>query len=109
MVASPLTVLLATIYIIVQIGAIGLIGPALLLICSYGLHKMQKLTINQRRKILIHSSQRSKLANEFFQGIRIIKYYAWERFVHKSFEELRVQELQLCRDVASVRGLIEAL
>jgi ABC-type multidrug transport system fused ATPase/permease subunit len=70
---------------------------------------MQELIIGYRMRMMIYSGQRSKLANEFFTGIRIIKYYAWERFVHKSFEDIRVNELSIIKDSASLRGIIEAL
>jgi ATP-binding cassette subfamily C (CFTR/MRP) protein 1 len=47
----------------------------------------------QRRKVLKYSDLRVKMMNEILTGIRIIKFYAWERPFGGEVDELRGKEL----------------
>lgn len=47
----------------------------------------------QRRKVLTYSDSRVKMMNEILSGIRIIKFYAWERPFGKEVGALRGKEL----------------
>jgi ATP-binding cassette subfamily C (CFTR/MRP) protein 1 len=47
----------------------------------------------QRRKVLKYSDLRVKMMNEILTGIRIIKFYAWERPFGGEVDELRGREL----------------
>lgn len=47
-----------------------------------------------RRQQLRYTDERTKATNEVLQGIRVIKYYAWEDAMAKRIEELRHQEVQ---------------
>jgi len=46
-----------------------------------------------RRKVLKHSDARVKMMNEILTGIRIIKFYAWERPFGKEVEMVRGKEM----------------
>ncbi len=48
----------------------------------------------QRREVLKYSDLRVKMMNEILSGIRIIKFYAWERPFGKEVSELRGNELK---------------
>ena len=48
----------------------------------------------QRRKVLKFSDMRVKMMNEILAGIRIIKFYAWERPFGKEVGQIRGQELK---------------
>jgi ATP-binding cassette, subfamily C (CFTR/MRP), member 1 len=48
----------------------------------------------QRRKVLQYSDLRVKMMNEILNGIRIIKFYAWERPFGSEVGRLRSKELQ---------------
>jgi ABC-type multidrug transport system fused ATPase/permease subunit len=47
----------------------------------------------QRRKVLKYSDLRVKMMNEILAGVRIIKFYAWERPFGKEVGEIRGKEL----------------
>merc|ERR1711963_1370759 len=47
-----------------------------------------------RRKILKYSDSRVKIMNEILNGIRIIKFYAWERPFKKEVAKVREKELR---------------
>lgn len=45
-----------------------------------------------RRLLLQYTDKRSKAVNEFFEGIRVIKYYAWEDMVSERIFNIRKGE-----------------
>ena len=49
---------------------------------------------NQRKKMVTITDQRVRLTTEVLQGIRLIKYYAWESFYAGKISGLRGRELQ---------------
>ena len=54
----------------------------------------------QRRLVLKYSDMRVKMMNEILAGIRIIKFYAWERPFGKEVGELRGKELDALTKLA---------
>lgn len=56
----------------------------------------------QRRKVLYYSDLRVKMMNDILSGIRIIKFYAWERPFGKEIGELRGQELDALTKLAYI-------
>lgn len=54
----------------------------------------------QRRKVLRYSDSRVKMMNEILAGIRIIKFYAWERPFSKEVGEIRKNELDALTKLA---------
>ena len=54
----------------------------------------------QRRKVLKYSDLRVKMMNEILNGIRIIKFYAWERPFGKEVSGLRGKELDALTKLA---------
>ena len=53
-----------------------------------------------RRKVLKYSDLRVKMMNEILMGIRIIKFYAWEKPFGKEVGRLRQKELQALTNLA---------
>lgn len=58
-----------------------------------------------RRKVLKYSDLRVKMMNEILAGIRIIKFYAWERPFSKEVEKLRDSELEALTRLAYVSAV----
>lgn len=54
----------------------------------------------QRREVLKYSDLRVKMMNEILSGIRIIKFYAWERPFGKEVGDLRGKELKALTKLA---------
>jgi len=59
-----------------------------------------------RRKIQSMADIRLKLTTEFVQGIRIVKYYAWEEPFMRNIFNARSQEMRYIRIMALLRALI---
>lgn len=58
-----------------------------------------------RRKVLKYSDLRVKMMNEILFGIRIIKFYAWEKPFKKEVNELREKELRALTNLAYVSAV----
>lgn len=79
---------------IVGVGVVLLLGPISHLIGSF--------FIKAQEELLTHTDSRVSLMNELLQGIRIIKYFAWEKSFAEKVNAARAKEL------ASVKKLFFA-
>eukprot|EP00667_Euglena_gracilis_P000579 EG_transcript_579 len=71
--------LLITVYLLYI--NIGWAGPASLLVVLVVMpvqFVVGKMSAAAQKKVLVHNDARLKLLNELLQGIRIVKFYAWE-------------------------------
>ena len=55
-----------------------------------------------RRKKVIITDKRVKLMNEILNGIRIIKYYAWEHAFQERVQAVRLEEVKLLQRIAYI-------
>ena len=63
-----------------------------------------------RRKMMKKADGRIKLMNEILTGIRVIKYYCWEKPFKGKVVDIRKEELQLSQFLSWVLGLgVESL
>jgi ATP-binding cassette subfamily C (CFTR/MRP) protein 1 len=58
-----------------------------------------------RKRKVIETDKRVKLMNEILNGIRIIKYYAWEISFTGKVRELRMKELELLKMLAYITAV----
>ncbi|KRX04011.1 P-loop containing nucleoside triphosphate hydrolase [Pseudocohnilembus persalinus] len=86
--SSPFLIIGASIYLIVELSWIGIIGP------------VQDQQSDLRKKAFSSIDKRSKNLNEFLTGVKAIKYYAWEKYVIKTLEEIRKNELSVLQDIS---------
>ena len=70
---------------LVGVLIIGLLGP----ISTY----LGKIVIRYQDKLLKHTDERVSIMNELLQGIRIVKYFAWEKHFRSKVDEAREKEL----------------
>lgn len=61
---------------------------------------------NQRKKGVNITDKRVRLTTEILQGIRLIKFYAWEEFYANEIGGLRTQEIKTVRASAYDRIVI---
>ncbi|KRX01143.1 P-loop containing nucleoside triphosphate hydrolase [Pseudocohnilembus persalinus] len=107
--AGPFMIIISMVLICVEIGYWGLITPFLFIV-SFSLQgKMNRLTYTVRQKIMLFKDKRAKAVIEFFQGIRIIKYYGWENVVDKKIEEIRKNESEYLLQQAYIRTFVDAV
>lgn len=75
--SAPFMIIAAVIMLILEVGWIGLVAPALFVFGMFVQQKLMKKGFEMRKDQLFWSDKRSKCVNEYFSGIRIIKYYGW--------------------------------
>ena len=61
-----------------------------------------KIMFTQRKKGLRFTDKRVRITTEVLQGIRLIKFYAWEAFYVQQIGLLRTKEIQTVRMSAYV-------
>jgi ABC-type multidrug transport system fused ATPase/permease subunit len=74
---GPFMILIAIILLVMEVGWIGLIVPIFFLGGTYWQEKLLNKGFEIRKNQLKLLDKRSKCINEYFSGIRIIKYYGW--------------------------------
>lgn len=78
-------------YLQVGVAFLGGVGVALLLV---PLNKvLASRILENNRRMLVHKDGRVKLMTEILFGIRVLKYYSWEKHFSQKIAEARKQEL----------------
>ena len=109
MFSSPIMVVVAVVLICLEVGWLGLVGPAILLISMILQNIVQKATERTRKQLLFYNDKRSKALSEYITGIRVIKFYGWERMVQKKVQEIRKHEAGFIFKTAILRAITELL
>jgi len=98
--------IIASLYLIYrQVGNATWVGVAYMFALAPVNTFIFSLVSKMRRKILKYSDLRVKMMNEVLTGIRIIKYYAWERAFTQEVREIRENELRKLTQLAYVSGI----
>ena len=108
-VTSPLMIIIAIVLICLEVGLLGLIGPAILLLGMILQAIIQKKSEKVRKDTLYYNDKRSKALNEFINGIRIIKFYGWEHMVQKKVQAVRHHEVNFIFKTAVLRSFAELI
>ncbi|XP_072165776.1 ATP-binding cassette sub-family C member 10-like [Diadema setosum] len=95
----PLEVVISLYLLYRQVGVSFLAGLAfvflLMPVTKCLMEKIQKLNTDMMRQ----KDGRVKIMNEILSGIRVIKFYAWERHFRQHIEEQRSEELRSLRGI----------
>jgi ABC-type multidrug transport system fused ATPase/permease subunit len=87
--SAPFMILTAIVLLIIEVGWIGIAAPILFAGGMFVQQKVMKKGFQLRKDSLFWTDKRSKAVNEYFSGIRIIKYYGWEKLVSEKIENIR--------------------
>ena len=97
---APLQIVLSLVLIYRQVGNATWVGIAFML-CLVPVNGIVFSNVSKmRRKVLQYSDARVKMINEILTGIRIIKFYAWERPFGREVARLREKELKALTTLA---------
>jgi ATP-binding cassette subfamily C (CFTR/MRP) protein 1 len=102
-------ILTAIVLLIIEVGWIGIAAPILFAAGMYVQQKVMKIGFQLRKESLFWTDKRSKAVNEYFSGIRIIKYYGWEKLVSEKIDNIRKNELALNLKTLMIRTWVEVL
>jgi len=90
---APFQIIIALVLIFQQVGHATWVGIIYMVILMPVNMWVFAVVGKMRRKVLKHSDARVKMMNEILTGIRIIKFYAWERPFGKEVEFIRGKEM----------------
>jgi|AntRauTorckE5430_2_1112549.scaffolds.fasta_scaffold01045_2 ATP-binding cassette subfamily C (CFTR/MRP) protein 1 len=90
---APLQIIISLILIYRQVGPATWVGVGFMVILAPVNIIVFGVVGKMRRKVLKYSDLRVKMMNEILAGIRIIKFYAWEKPFQKEVSDLREKEL----------------
>lgn len=109
LVSSPIILVISIVLIIIEVQWAGAIGIFILFIGFYIQAKTQNVVLKYRKEMLKYTDQRSKAINEFISGIKIIKYYGWEKLVISRIEKIRNHEASTIYRQSLLRGVIDLI
>ncbi|KAF9983598.1 hypothetical protein BGZ75_004919 [Mortierella antarctica] len=106
--ASPVFVLVIVALLVRLMGPSALLGALILFLFSplqgWGMSTLGPV----RKKASQFTDSRIRLSTEILQGVRVIKFFAWENSFLKKLAEIRVQELSFVGRILRTRGFITA-
>lgn len=88
--AAAILILLGTLVGIYCLPAVGIIGIVLPLQYYFGL-----LIVKNKKKNTANIQERFSIMQEVLPAMKLVKYYAWERFFEVSSSNARAEELRL--------------
>ena len=90
---APIQIIISLVLIFKQVGHATWVGIIYMFILMPVNMWVFAVVGKMRRKVLKHSDSRVKMMNEILTGIRIIKFYAWERPFGREVEFIRGKEM----------------
>jgi ATP-binding cassette, subfamily C (CFTR/MRP), member 1 len=102
LIVSPIQIAVTLYLIYLQVGVSTFIGLGYMVLIT-PLNGLVFGSLNKTRKDkVVQTDYRVKLMNEILNGIRVIKYYAWEGAFKDKIEEIRVKELFYLKKIAYI-------
>ncbi|KIM43822.1 hypothetical protein M413DRAFT_434825 [Hebeloma cylindrosporum] len=105
---SPIQLAIGIGLLLGNLGYSALVGLGVLILGFPIQIFLVKVMFTQRKKGVKITDKRVRLTTEVLQGIRLIKFYAWEAFYTHQVGELRTREVKTIRKVAVARSIMIA-
>jgi ABC-type multidrug transport system fused ATPase/permease subunit len=102
---GPTLVIISMSLIIREMGVSTLAAIGTMLLINFIQQRFSKFIGETRRRLVKLTDERVKVMNEVLQGIRIIKFYAWEQLIQERIHKLRSAEVGALRWYQLGRGL----
>jgi ATP-binding cassette, subfamily C (CFTR/MRP), member 1 len=93
-VVAPLQIIVALILIFLQVGHATWVGVAYMVFLAPINMWVFSVVGKMRVRVLKYSDMRVKMMNEILTGIRIIKFYAWEKPFGREVSRVREKEME---------------
>lgn len=93
LVDGPIEIVVATFFLLTLLGTSALVGLLTTILCLPLSHLASKVVVNAQEGLMKTRDQRTALMNEVLQGIRMLKFMAWERPFEKRVSKIRRNEL----------------
>jgi ABC-type multidrug transport system fused ATPase/permease subunit len=99
-IVAPLQIIIALILIFQQVGNATWVGVAYMVFLAPINVWVFSVVGKMRVRVLKYSDMRVKMMNEILTGIRIIKFYAWEKPFGKEVSSVRAKEMDALTKLA---------
>lgn len=90
---GPVQMIICLVILLINLGPSALAGYAFFILATPIQTLVMKRFIKIRAKSMIWTDKRAKLLQELLGGMKIIKYFAWEKPYLERIEELRGKEM----------------
>ena len=90
---TPLTLVLSLFLMWRKLGPLCLIAIPILGIIYYIQRWLSSTNVKNIREKNVYSDQRMKFCNELIEGIKLLKFYAWETTVKRFIDDIRDREI----------------
>ncbi|WOO81435.1 ATP-dependent bile acid permease [Vanrija pseudolonga] len=90
---APLEIVVATVFLVKLLGTSALFGLLTTICCMPLNHLASKFVVTAQENLMKTRDQRTALMNEVLQGIRMLKFMAWERSFERRINGIRKNEL----------------
>lgn len=106
---TPVNVLLTLILVLTNLGWPALPGIAPLIMLVPVLGFMSSRLSKRREKINKITDRRISLCQEMFSAMRFVKFFGWEKSLHKRLADIRADEVSKTRVVLNITNFISAI
>ncbi|WRT69694.1 uncharacterized protein IL334_006684 [Kwoniella shivajii] len=90
---SPVEILVASVFVFKLLGVSALYGLLAAILSLPLNHFASKIVVRAQENLMKTRDQRTALMNEILQGIRMLKFMAWERSFESRIQSIRKNEL----------------
>lgn len=90
---APVEIIMATVFLLNLLGYSAIFGLLATLICLPLNHMASRFVVTAQENLMKTRDQRTALMNEVLQGIRMLKFMAWERPFESRIAKIRRNEL----------------
>ncbi|TFK36263.1 multidrug resistance-associated ABC transporter [Crucibulum laeve] len=106
---SPIQIIIGIGLLLGNLGYSALVGLGVLLLGFPIQMFLVRIMFTQRKKGVKFTDKRVRISTEVLQGIRLIKFYAWEEFYTQQVGDLRAKEISTVRKSAIARSALIAV
>ncbi|KAG6873113.1 hypothetical protein C0995_002776 [Termitomyces sp. Mi166 len=106
---SPIQIVIGIGLLLGNLGYSALVGLGVLLLGFPVQFVLVRVMFTQRKKAVAITDKRIRLTTEVLQGIRLIKFYAWESFYIDKLGALRSREIKAIRKANFARSILIAI
>uniref|UniRef100_A0A7S0BN76 Probable ATP-dependent transporter ycf16 n=1 Tax=Rhodosorus marinus TaxID=101924 RepID=A0A7S0BN76_9RHOD len=103
--SAPLQLIISVALLYVFIGPSSIVGLAATLLTIPIQSAVVRRVFLLRKKTMKITDERVKLSNEVLQGIKAVKFYAWEKPFARKIEDIRNREVSILQSTIVFRAL----
>jgi len=106
---APVQIVIVLVLLLVNLGVSALAGFGLLVITTPFITIMIKTLAKRRLLMNKITDKRVSLTQEILQGVRFVKYFAWEQSFLEHLNKLRKREIRAIQFLLAVRSAVNAV